>query len=180
MTAAAATLAPSMKEREKGGRSLWLSGPWNNLPGFYCDFCDSDPTQDSPSARRTRCGGRTCRENVKGYSQKWMEEQAQSLIVETSAALQQGQLPPAPFSASPPAVAMIPPPPGMMPAPHTKPPPTMPMMGPPPGMLPVGPAPGMKPPTRGHMPWMLGNPVMRPPARPVEVPTRPGVTQSDR
>ncbi|XP_029801221.1 U1 small nuclear ribonucleoprotein C isoform X2 [Suricata suricatta] len=135
-----------------------------------------------------------------------MEEQAQSLIDKTTAAFQQGKIPPTPFSAPPPAGAMIPPPPslrygihdiasgsetihwkagpprpGMMPAPHMGGPPMMPMMGPPPpGMMPVGPAPGMRPPMGGHMPMMPGPPMMRPPARPMMVPTRPGMTRPDR
>ncbi|ELK27650.1 U1 small nuclear ribonucleoprotein C [Myotis davidii] len=55
-----------------------------------------------------------------------MEEQAQSLIDKTTAAFQQGNIPPTPFSAPPPAGVMIPPPhphlpgpprPHMMPAP---------------------------------------------------------------
>ncbi|XP_029389055.1 U1 small nuclear ribonucleoprotein C [Mus pahari] len=119
------------------------------MPKFYCDYCDTYLTHDSPSVRKTHCSGRKHKENVKDYYQKWMEEQAQSLIDKTTAAFQQGKIPPAPFSAPPPAGAMIPPPPslpgpprpGMMPAPHMGGPPMMPMMGPPPpGMMPVGPA----------------------------------------
>ncbi|KAH0618810.1 hypothetical protein JD844_018294, partial [Phrynosoma platyrhinos] len=115
---------------------------------FYCDYCDTYLTHDSPSVRKTHCSGRKHKENVKDYYQKWMEEQAQSLIDKTTAAFQQGKIPPTPFSAPPPGGAMIPPPPnipgpprpGMMPAPHMGGPPMMPMMGPPPpGMMPVGP-----------------------------------------
>ncbi|KAL1788864.1 U1 small nuclear ribonucleoprotein C [Sigmodon hispidus] len=109
-------------------------------------------THDSPSVRKTHCNVRKHKENVKDYYQKWMEEQAQSLIDKTTAEFQQGKLPPTPFSAPPPAGAMIPPPPslsgpprpGMMPAPHMGGPPMMPMMDPPPpGMMSVRPAPGM-------------------------------------
>uniref|UniRef100_A0A8U7NPD0 U1 small nuclear ribonucleoprotein C n=1 Tax=Corvus moneduloides TaxID=1196302 RepID=A0A8U7NPD0_CORMO len=97
------------------------------MPKFYCDYCDTYLTHDSPSVRKTHCSGRKHKENVKDYYQKWMEEQAQSLIDKTiAAAFQQGKIPPTPFSAPPPAGAMIPPPPsipgpprpGMMPAPH--------------------------------------------------------------
>uniref|UniRef100_A0A2K5RDJ5 Uncharacterized protein n=1 Tax=Cebus imitator TaxID=2715852 RepID=A0A2K5RDJ5_CEBIM len=123
-----------------------------------------------------------------------MEEQAQSLIDKTMAAFQLGKIPPTPFSAPPPAGAMIPPPrslpgpprPGMMPAPHIGGPP-------PPGMMPHAPpaylsynseqtlsAPGMRPPMGGHVPMMPGPPMMRPPARPMMVPTRPGMTRPDR
>ncbi|NXO66963.1 RU1C protein, partial [Phainopepla nitens] len=160
------------------------------MPKFYCDYCDTYLTHDSPSVRKTHCSGRKHKENVKDYYQKWMEEQAQSLIDKTiAAAFQQGKIPPTLFSAPPLAGAMIPPPlsipatpqPGMMPAPHMGGPPMMPMMGPrPPGMMPVGPAPGMRPPLGGHMPMMPGPPMMRPPSRPMMVPTRPGMTRPDR
>uniref|UniRef100_A0A8I6AJC1 U1 small nuclear ribonucleoprotein C n=1 Tax=Rattus norvegicus TaxID=10116 RepID=A0A8I6AJC1_RAT len=130
------------------------------MPKFYCDYCDTYLTHDSPSVRKTHCNGRKHKENVKDYYQKWMEEQAQSLIDKTTAAFQQGKIPPAPFSAPPPAGAMIPPPPSLP--------------GPPrPGMMP---APHMG----GHMPMMPGPPMMRPPARPMMVPTRPGMTRPDR
>ncbi|KAF7472792.1 Hypothetical predicted protein [Marmota monax] len=173
----------------RAARSRVVNGPKSSMPKFYCDYCDTYLTHDSPSVRKTHCSGRKHKENVKDYYQKWMEEQAQSLIDKTTAAFQQGKIPPTPFSAPPPAGAMIPPPPslpgpprpGMMPAPHMGGPPMMPMMGPPPpGMMPVGPAPGMRPPMGGHMPMMPGPPMMRPPARPMMVPTRPGMTRPDR
>uniref|UniRef100_A0A8C6LTD1 Small nuclear ribonucleoprotein polypeptide C n=1 Tax=Nothobranchius furzeri TaxID=105023 RepID=A0A8C6LTD1_NOTFU len=50
---------------------------------FYCDYCDTYLTHDSPSVRKTHCSGRKHKENVKDYYQKWMEEQAQSLIDKT-------------------------------------------------------------------------------------------------
>ncbi|XP_037699375.1 U1 small nuclear ribonucleoprotein C isoform X1 [Choloepus didactylus] len=173
----------------RAARNREVNGLQSNMPKFYCDYCDTYLTHDSPSVRKTHCSGRKHKENVKDYYQKWMEEQAQSLIDKTTAAFQQGKIPPTPFSAPPPAGAMIPPPPslpgpprpGMMPAPHMGGPPMMPMMGPPPpGMMPVGPAPGMRPPMGGHMPMMPGPPMMRPPARPMMVPTRPGMTRPDR
>ncbi|XP_028632922.1 U1 small nuclear ribonucleoprotein C [Grammomys surdaster] len=179
----------SLKASVPGGGDRGSQRPVSIMPKFYCDYCDTYLTHDSPSVRKTHCSGRKHKENVKDYYQKWMEEQAQSLIDKTTAAFQQGKIPPAPFSAPPPAGAMIPPPPslpgpprpGMMPAPHMGGPPMMPMMGPPPpGMMPVGPAPGMRPPMGGHMPMMPGPPMMRPPARPMMVPTRPGMTRPDR
>lgn len=119
------------------------------MPKFYCDYCDTYLTHDSPSVRKTHCSGRKHKENVKDYYQKWMEEQAQSLIDKTTAAFQQGKIPPSPFpGAPPPGGAMIPPPPnmngpprpGMMQVPPMGGPPMMPMMGPPPpGMMSVGP-----------------------------------------
>ncbi|EFB14028.1 hypothetical protein PANDA_002243 [Ailuropoda melanoleuca] len=103
------------------------------MPKFYCDYCDTYLTHDSPSVRKTHCSGRKHKENVKDYYQKWMEEQAQSLIDKTRA-----MIPPPPSLPGPPR-------PGMMPAPHMGGPPMMPMMGPPPpGMMPVGPAPSKR------------------------------------
>ncbi|ELK33778.1 U1 small nuclear ribonucleoprotein C [Myotis davidii] len=84
-----------------------------SLSRFYCDYCDTYLTHDSPSVRKTHCSGRKHKENVEDYCQKWMEEQAQSLIDKTTAAFQQGKIPPTPFSAPPPAGAMIPPPPSL-------------------------------------------------------------------
>ncbi|XP_052568351.1 U1 small nuclear ribonucleoprotein C-like [Peromyscus californicus insignis] len=118
-----------------------------------------------------------------------MEEQAQSLTDKTMVAFHQGKIPPAPFSAPPPARAMIPPLPslpgplcpGMMPVPHVGDPPMMLIISPPPpGMMPVGPAPGVRTPMGGHMPTMPGPPMMRPPARPMMVPTQSGMTRPDR
>lgn len=43
-----------------------------------------DPVFSQPSVRKTHCSGRKHKENVKDYYQKWMEEQAQSLIDKTS------------------------------------------------------------------------------------------------
>ncbi|KAG7226762.1 hypothetical protein INR49_014111 [Caranx melampygus] len=72
------------------------------MPKFYCDYCDTYLTHDSPSVRKTHCSGRKHKENVKDYYQKWMEEQAQSLIDKTTAAFQQGKIPPTPFPGGPP------------------------------------------------------------------------------
>ena len=51
-------------------------------------------THDSLSVKKTQCSGWKHKENVKDYYQKWMEEQAQSLIDKTTAAFQQGKIPP--------------------------------------------------------------------------------------
>lgn len=61
-----------------------LSSGGSTMPKFYCDYCDTYLTHDSPSVRKTHCSGRKHKENVKDYYQKWMEEQAQSLIDKTS------------------------------------------------------------------------------------------------
>ncbi|XP_044523387.1 U1 small nuclear ribonucleoprotein C-like [Gracilinanus agilis] len=138
------------------------------MPKFYCDYCDTYLTHDSPSVRKTHCSGRKHKENVRDYYQKWMEEQAQSLIDKTTITFQQGRIPPNLFSALPPGGPMIPPP-------H----PTM-MGPPPPGMMPVGPPPGMRMPMGGHMPMMPGLLMMRPLPYPMMVPTRPSMPRLDR
>ncbi|XP_014001869.1 U1 small nuclear ribonucleoprotein C [Salmo salar] len=156
------------------------------MPKFYCDYCDTYLTHDSPSVRKTHCSGRKHKENVKDYYQKWMEEQAQSLIDKTTAAFQQGKMPPTPFPGAPPTGgAMIPPPnlngpprPGMLPTPQMGGPPMMPMMGgmgPPPGMM--G-GPGMRPPMGGRMQMMPGHHMMRPPGHPMMM--RPMMARPDR
>ncbi|CAG0892387.1 unnamed protein product [Cyprideis torosa] len=63
------------------------------MPKYYCDYCDTFLTHDSPSVRKTHCGGRKHKDNVKFYYQKWMEEQAQSLIDQTTAAYKAGKIP---------------------------------------------------------------------------------------
>jgi hypothetical protein len=47
------------------------------MPKYYCDYCDTHLTHDSPSVRKTHCSGRKHKENVKFYYQKWMEDQVQ-------------------------------------------------------------------------------------------------------
>ena len=63
------------------------------MPKYFCDYCDTFLTHDSPSVRKTHCSGRKHKENVKFYYQKWMEDQAQSLIDATTAAFKAGRLP---------------------------------------------------------------------------------------
>ena len=62
------------------------------MPKYFCDYCDTYLTHDSPSVRKTHCGGRKHKENVKFYYQKWMEEQAQNLIDATTAAFKVSDL----------------------------------------------------------------------------------------
>jgi hypothetical protein len=50
------------------------------MPKYYCDYCDTYLTHDSPSVRKTHCQGRKHKENVRDYYLKWMEEQAQKLV----------------------------------------------------------------------------------------------------
>lgn len=129
------------------------------MPKYYCDYCDTYLTHDSPSVRKTHCQGRKHKDNVKFYYQKWMEEQAQHLIDATTAAFKAGKIASNPF-ANPKGTA-IPPPNmpqmGVPPRPHGPQPGPGPMMGPP-GMHP-GMGPMMMGP-HGPMPPMMG---MRPP-----------------
>ncbi|KAH6941141.1 hypothetical protein HPB50_014304 [Hyalomma asiaticum] len=107
---------------------------------YYCDYCDTYLTHDSPSVRKTHCNGRKHKENVKFYYQKWMEEQAQNLIDATTAAFKAGKIQSSQFQAKPLTGAMIPPPAALQ---RMRPPmgPMGPMMGP------MGPGPGpMRPP----------------------------------
>lgn len=150
------------------------------MPKYYCDYCDTYLTHDSPSVRKTHCQGRKHKDNVKFYYQKWMEEQAQHLIDATTAAFKAGKLNTASFQAKPgqppvnppPAMAPRAPPPGMMPppgmhpgmgpmmmGPHGPMPPMMgmrpgpPMMGPMMPMGPMGPMGPVRPPIMtGPMP----------------------------
>ncbi|KAJ8049775.1 U1 small nuclear ribonucleoprotein C [Holothuria leucospilota] len=65
---------------------------------YYCDYCDTYLTHDSPSVRKTHCNGRKHKDNVRIYYQKWMEEQAQTLIDRTTAAFQAGKIQSNPFT----------------------------------------------------------------------------------
>uniref|UniRef100_A0A023F9L9 U1 small nuclear ribonucleoprotein C n=2 Tax=Triatoma TaxID=30075 RepID=A0A023F9L9_TRIIF len=144
------------------------------MPKYYCDYCDTYLTHDSPSVRKTHCQGRKHKDNVKFYYQKWMEEQAQHLIDATTAAFKAGKIavagknvvpPPGVPPIGPNGLAARPPPgpmmgpPGMHPGmgpmmmgPHGPMPPMMgmrpgpPMMGPMVPMGPVGPMGPMRPP----------------------------------
>jgi len=149
------------------------------MPKYYCDYCDTYLTHDSPSVRKTHCAGRKHKDNVKFFYQKWMEDQAQSLIDATTAAFKAGKIPANPFGVG--KGVNIPPPsmlggPRMgMPMGMNMPPPMGPPGGPPPGMggrppmMQGMPPPGMPPgmmmppggPPPGMPPGMLAG--MRPP-----------------
>ena len=142
------------------------------MPKYYCDYCDTYLTHDSPSVRKTHCQGRKHKDNVKYFYQKWMEEQAQQLIDATTAAFKAGKIASNPFAAS--KGAAIPPPPNLGPRPGPGIPQGPPMM-PPPGMHPggpmmMGPHGPMPPPMMGMRPPMMGpmGPMMGPmgPMRP--------------
>lgn len=130
------------------------------MPKYYCDYCDTYLTHDSPSVRKTHCQGRKHKDNVKYFYQSWMAEQAQHLIDATTAAFKAGKIASNPFAAG--KGAAIPPPPSLAPRPGMPPP------GPP-GLMPPGmhhPGPHMGPGgpmmmgPHGPIPSMMG---MRPP-----------------
>ncbi len=68
------------------------------MPKYYCDYCDTYLTHDSPSVRKTHCQGRKHKDNVKFYYQKWMEEQAQQIIDATTAIYKAGKTGNNPFA----------------------------------------------------------------------------------
>ena len=62
------------------------------MPKYFCDYCDTYLTHDSPSVRKTHCGGRRHRDNVRLYYQQWMEDQAQEMVNKTTQAFEKGQV----------------------------------------------------------------------------------------
>jgi len=81
------------------------------MPKYYCDYCDTYLTHDSPSVRKTHCGGRKHKENVCTYYEKWLADQVQKLVDDTTAAFKAGKIQSNPFANVPGAGgAMIPPP----------------------------------------------------------------------
>ncbi|KRX91436.1 U1 small nuclear ribonucleoprotein C [Trichinella pseudospiralis] len=63
------------------------------MPKYFCDYCDTHLTHDSPSVRKTHNSGRKHKENVRMYYQQWMEEQAQKLVDATAKAFKEGKIP---------------------------------------------------------------------------------------
>ncbi|ESO03546.1 hypothetical protein HELRODRAFT_111980 [Helobdella robusta] len=133
------------------------------MPKYYCDYCDTYLTHDSPSVRKTHCGGRKHKENVCTYYQKWLEEQVQKLVDDTTAAFKAGKIPSNPYLNGPAGLgAMIPPPMALAPRP-LGPPGAPPMFMPPPmrppmGSLPPGLGvmpPGLRPPPMGLPPMNM-------------------------
>ncbi|XP_055708264.1 U1 small nuclear ribonucleoprotein C [Phlebotomus papatasi] len=123
------------------------------MPKYYCDYCDTYLTHDSPSVRKTHCTGRKHKDNVKFYYQKWMEEQAQSLIDATTAAFKAGKIVQNPFAQPPPKGVAIPPPNTLAPPPRQG------MMTGIPGMPQMMMNPHMMmPPSMGMNPGMMAGP----------------------
>lgn len=153
------------------------------MPKYYCDYCDTYLTHDSPSVRKTHCTGRKHRDNVKFYYQKWMEEQAQHLIDATTAAFKAGKIAQNPFAVPPPkpgAGGVAIPPPTMGGPPRPGMPPGMPPGGPMAPMM-MGPHGHMPPPMMGlRPPPMMGpmGPMMGPPPPLGPGGIRPGMAQN--
>lgn len=140
------------------------------MPKYFCDYCDTYLTHDSPSVRKTHCAGRKHRENVKFYYEKWYEQniqkiqhQAPSIPPPSSFAaldfppppmlrgLPTGPPPPMPSLAN----VMVPPPsmlhpPHQLPMPNVMIPPPTTTLLPPPNMLPPGMSTILQPPPQMH------------------------------
>lgn len=152
---------------------LSLPGSYYRLkmPKYYCDYCDTYLTHDSPSVRKTHNTGRKHKDSVKAYYMSWLEQEAQNMINRN------------PFCVPRPGGGILPPP-GMIPPPGMLPPPMHPGAGmmppqgmmpprgmPPPGApMPMPMRPGMAPPPRGAPP-PGGIPPSGPP--PGQFPPRP-------
>lgn len=147
------------------------------MPKYYCDYCDTYLTHDSPSVRKTHCRGRRHIDNIKMYYEEWMAQRTQQLIDATTAAFKAGSI------ASHPYQGISVPPPLMnqqfgimgMPPPSGPPPfmnPEFRMMGmPPPHMNPEFRRMGMPnqpvpPPSKNSEFPRMGMPPMMPPAGP--------------
>jgi len=50
------------------------------MPRYYCDYCDTYLTHDSPSVRKQHNAGYKHKHNVRTYYQQFEEQQTQSLI----------------------------------------------------------------------------------------------------
>ncbi|XAR54583.1 hypothetical protein NMG60_11029788 [Bertholletia excelsa] len=50
------------------------------MPRYYCDYCDTYLTHDSPSVRKQHNAGYKHKANVRAYYQQFEEQQTQSLI----------------------------------------------------------------------------------------------------
>jgi len=150
------------------------------MPKYYCDYCDTYLTHDSPSVRKTHCGGRKHKENVCIYYQKWLEDQVQKLVDDTTAAFKAGKIQNNPFSqGSGMGGVAIPPPANMQPGrggipPNIRPPgpggkpPGPGLLGGPPGMMgPMGPMGPMGGPMGGMMGMPPGMGMMPPGMRPM-------------
>ena len=51
------------------------------MPKYFCDYCDTFLTHDSPSVRKTHCAGRKHKENVRLYYETLYEEKFRKVSV---------------------------------------------------------------------------------------------------
>lgn len=113
------------------------------MPKYFCDYCDTYLTHDSPSVRKTHCAGRKHKDNVKFYYEKWYEQNIHKFRpvrppmphIPPPGSFSAFDFPPPPITRG---LTSIPPPPisGILP---TGPPPPMPpsLLLPPPTHLPM-------------------------------------------
>ncbi|KAK8639552.1 hypothetical protein V6N13_137927 [Hibiscus sabdariffa] len=150
------------------------------MPRYYCDYCDTYLTHDSPSVRKQHNAGYKHKANVRIYYQQFEEQQTQSLIDQRikehlgqAAAFQQvgaafnqhlmAQRPRLPILPTPVMQPLIP---GMRPPVLPRPPPGAPGYAPVPGMPPMVAPPGA--PFPGQLNGLPRPPTLAPP------PTNPG------
>ncbi|KAL5561580.1 hypothetical protein UlMin_031327 [Ulmus minor] len=158
------------------------------MPRYYCDYCDTYLTHDSPSVRKQHNAGYKHKANVRTYYQQFEEQQTQSLIDQRikehlgqAAAFhqvgaaynqhllaQRPRLPVLPATGMPQMPGAPPLMPGMRPPVLPRPIPGAPGYMPAPGMQPM-----MAPPGAPSVPGQL-NPPLRPPPTLNLLPTIPG------
>ncbi|KAG2297504.1 hypothetical protein Bca4012_003313 [Brassica carinata] len=146
------------------------------MPRYYCDYCDTYLTHDSPSVRKQHNAGYKHKANVRIYYQQFEEQQTQSLIDQrikehlgqaaaynqVGGAFNQHMLARPRLPMMPMPMGMRPPllPRPMMPGQGYMPPPGLPQMMAPPGApLPPPPQNGMlRPPGMASLPGQGGGP----------------------
>ncbi|KAJ1392721.1 Zinc finger C2H2 superfamily [Sesbania bispinosa] len=138
------------------------------MPRYYCDYCDTYLTHDSPSVRKQHNAGYKHKANVRSYYQQFEEQQTQSLIDQRikehlgqAAAFQQAGVAYNPLMAQRPSLPVLPPP--RLPIPGSQP-----LI---PGMRPILPRPGLVAP---GMTGYLSAPTMPPTIPPPGAPFVPG------
>ncbi|EDV21424.1 uncharacterized protein TRIADDRAFT_9459, partial [Trichoplax adhaerens] len=49
---------------------------------YFCDYCDTFLTHDSPSVRKTHNSGRKHKDNVRLYYQQWYDENIRDQVAQ--------------------------------------------------------------------------------------------------
>eukprot|EP00873_Tetraselmis_striata_P005055 jgi/Tetstr1/425319/TSEL_015769.t1 len=136
----------------EAANALLLPG---RMPRYYCDYCDTYLTHDSPTVRKQHNAGYKHKANVRNYFAQFEDQsQAAALMDDPAKAAEMSSR--EAFQAQVAAqfqqriMAMRPPGGGGMPPPGMGPPPGHPGGPPPPGYM--GPPPGMGPPPPGWRP----------------------------